>query len=105
MTALADAIGKLRDQVTANTNLLESAKTLVKGLADRIQAAAESDDATTELTNLCIELRGKDEDFAQAIAANTPAAPVLGLASQQPASAATTATTAPDTGAAQQPAS
>jgi hypothetical protein len=62
----------LRAAVTANTSLLASAKALIVGIADRIKAAGTDPAALDALTQ---ELKASDADLAQAVAANTPAAP------------------------------
>ena len=60
----------LTAQVKANSDLLDSATTLINGIADRITAAGVDPVALSALTT---ELKAKDDVLATAVAANTPA--------------------------------
>jgi hypothetical protein len=62
----------LTAQVTANTDQIASAITLINGIAGRIEAAGTD---PVKLKALTAELRAKDDELAAAVAANTPAAP------------------------------
>ena len=64
-------LDRLTQQVKANNDLLDSATTLINGIADRIVAAGTDQAALTALAD---ELKAKDEQLAAAVAANTPAA-------------------------------
>lgn len=66
-------LDSLTAQVRANSDLLDSAVTLINGIADRI-AAAGVDPA--KLQALTAELKAKDDVLATAVTANTPAPPV-----------------------------
>lgn len=61
----------LAAQVKANSDLLDSATTLINGIADRITAAGVD---PTKLAALTTELKAKDDALAAAVTANTPAA-------------------------------
>lgn len=64
-------LDNLTAQVTANSTLLDSATTLINGIADRITAAGVD---PTKLAALSAELKSKDDALAAAVVANTPAA-------------------------------
>lgn len=68
MSAELDA---LTAQVKANSDLLDSATTLINGIAARITAAGTDPAALKALTD---ELKAKDDALAAAVTANTPAA-------------------------------
>lgn len=68
MSAELDA---LTAQVKANSDLLDSATTLINGIAARIIAAGTDPAALQALTD---ELKAKDASLAAAVTANTPAA-------------------------------
>lgn len=70
---MANELDTLTAQVKANNDLLDSATTLINGIASKIVAAGNDPIA---LSNLAIELKNKDDVLAAAVAANTPAAPV-----------------------------
>lgn len=70
--AMSAEMDALTAQVTANTAVLQSAVTLINGIADRIAAAGVDPAKLTALTD---ELRQQDDALAAAVAANTPAAP------------------------------
>ena len=67
MSAELDAITQ---QVHSNSDAIQSAITLINGIADRIEAAGVDRQALVALTD---ELRSKDEDLSAAVVANTPA--------------------------------
>ena len=62
----------LQAQVAQNTAVEQSAIVLIQGIAARIDAARTDPAALQALTN---ELRAMDTQLADAVAANTPAAP------------------------------
>jgi hypothetical protein len=70
--ALQDELDALTAQVTKNTDLEESAITLIQGLADQIANAA---DDPAEVAALSAKLKASAEALAAAITANTPAPP------------------------------
>jgi len=70
--ALQDELDALAAQVTENTNLENSAITLIQGLADQIANAA---DDPTEVAALSARLKSSAEALAAAITANTPQPP------------------------------
>ena len=63
-------LDNLTAQVKANNDLLDSATTLINGIADRITAAGTDPKALSDLTT---ELKAKDDALAAAVTANTPA--------------------------------
>lgn len=63
----------LTAQVKSNSDALDSAVTLINGIADRI-AAAGVDPA--KLSALTAELKAKDDVLSAAVLANTPVATV-----------------------------
>jgi len=62
-------LDNLTAQVHANSAALDSAITLINGIADRIAAAGVD---PVKLNALTDELRAKDELLAAAVLANTP---------------------------------
>jgi hypothetical protein len=62
-------LDNLTAQVKANSDLLDSAVTLINGIADRITAAGVNPVALQALTD---ELKAKDDLLATALVANTP---------------------------------
>lgn len=58
-------------QVAANNSVVESAITVINGIADRIAAAGVD---PTKLSALTASLRQEDEALAAAVVAQTPAA-------------------------------
>lgn len=66
------ALDDLTAQVTANSTVLQSAVTLINGIADRITAAGVD---PAKLAALTASLKTDDDALAAAVAANTPAAP------------------------------
>ncbi len=69
MSAELDA---LKAQVAANADAVNSAVTLINGIADRITAAGVDPAALAALTD---ELKASDKALSDAVVANTPAAP------------------------------
>jgi hypothetical protein len=65
----------LQNAVSANTDVVNSAVTLIGGLADQIEAAAGDPAAVAQLAQ---NLRTNNDALAAAVAANTPAAPPAG---------------------------
>lgn len=59
--------------VAANTSVVESALTLIQGLAGKLQVAVNDPAAVQALID---QLNAEDAKLAAAVAANTPAAPV-----------------------------
>lgn len=68
---MSKELDDLTDRVKRNSDLLDSATTLINGIADRVAAAGVD---PTKLQALTEELRAKDDTLAAAITANTPAA-------------------------------
>lgn len=68
---MSKELDDLTAQVKSNSDLLDSATTLINGIADRIAAAGVD---PTKLAALTAELRSKDDALAAAVTANTPAA-------------------------------
>ena len=62
----------LTEQVSSNTDVVNSAVVLIAGLADQLQAAASDPAAVQALADT---LRTNNQALADAVAANTPAAP------------------------------
>lgn len=69
--AMSAELDALTAQVKANSDLLDSATTLINGIAARITAAGTDPAALKALTD---ELKAKDDALAAAVTANTPAA-------------------------------
>jgi hypothetical protein len=70
-TMAADLSG-IQSQVAANTNVIQSAITLLNGLAAQLQAAKNDPVAIQSIID---KMTADDNALAQAVAANTPAAP------------------------------
>lgn len=68
------ALDDLRKQVQKNSDLEESAVTLIQGIAQQLKDAIAAGDPAA-LTTLAAQLDTSARDLAAAIAANTPAAP------------------------------
>ncbi len=62
----------LTTQVSANSTVIDSALTLINGIAARITAAGVD---STKLSALTASLKSEDDALAAAVAANTPAVP------------------------------
>lgn len=63
---------ELQAAVSADTDVVNSAVTLINNLADQIEAAAGDPAAVAQVV---ADLRANNEVLASAVAANTPAAP------------------------------
>jgi len=68
---MSQELDNLTAQVKANSDLLDSATTLINGIADRITAAGVD---PAKLSALSAELKAKDDVLAAAVTANTPTA-------------------------------
>lgn len=66
---MSKELDDLTAQVKANSDLLDSATTLINGIADRITAAGVD---PAKLSALSAELKAKDDTLAAAVTANTP---------------------------------
>lgn len=66
---MSQELDDLTAQVHGNTDAIDSATTLINGIADRIKAAGTDPAKLKALTD---ELKQKDSELAQAGAANTP---------------------------------
>lgn len=62
-------IDNLTAQVKSNSDAIDSAVTLINGIADRITAAGVD---PVKLKSLTDELKSKDDALAAAVTANTP---------------------------------
>lgn len=62
-------LDELRAQVAANTEVVGSAITLIRGLADKLEEAKTDPQAIDEIIS---ELRSTDESLGQAVAESTP---------------------------------
>jgi hypothetical protein len=71
MEYMSQELDNLTAQVKANSDLLDSATTLINGIADRITAAGVDPQKLQALTT---ELKAKDDVLAEAVTANTPTA-------------------------------
>jgi len=71
--AMSEAWDAIREEVNRNRNVIESAVTLINGLADRIEEANDSQDPTA-VDDLVAEIRASTDSLAAAVAANTPGA-------------------------------
>lgn len=69
---MAADLTTLQSQVAANTNVIQSAITLIQGLAAQLQAAKND---PTAIQAIIDTMNANDTALAQAVAANTPAAP------------------------------
>ena len=67
----------LQAEVARNRSVDGSAAALIRGIADRIAAAIQADDATdaTNLNALVDDLRSSSDELSAAVAEGTPAAP------------------------------
>ena len=68
---------ELNAEVTNLTTVADSAIALINGIADKIQAAVDANDAgdNSQLKTLASSVRTQSEALAAAVAANTPAEP------------------------------
>jgi hypothetical protein len=71
-TTMSAELDALTQQVAQNTDLEQSAVTLIQGLADQINA---SKDDPAKLTQLTSDLKARADALAAAITTNTPAPP------------------------------
>jgi hypothetical protein len=71
---MAGELAGLQAQVAANTDVIESAITLIQGIKAALDAAIASGDPAA-LAALSATLSSEDEKLAAAVAANTPAPP------------------------------
>ena len=74
---IAAALAKVTEDVTAQTTVVASVKTYVKGITDQLAAlAAQTSDTTTAaaLTALSQQVQANTASDSAAIVANTPAA-------------------------------
>lgn len=69
---IMSALDDLTTQVSSNTTVIQSALTLINGIADRIKAAGTDSAALDALT---ASLKADDNALAAAVSANTPTAP------------------------------
>lgn len=83
MAALDDAITALQAEVANDTTVIQSADTLINGIAAQITAAVNAALAAgatpaqlTALSTLTSTLVANDTSLANAVAANTPVPPV-----------------------------
>lgn len=75
--SLDDVTAALLAQVTENNNLVDSVVTLLQQLTTLLQGAVDNQDFT-KVDAVIAMLKDKDVAFANAITANTPAAPASG---------------------------
>lgn len=66
------ALDDLTAQVAANKTVIDSALTLIAGIADRIAAAGTD---PQKLADLTASLKAEDDALALAVTANTPVPP------------------------------
>ena len=95
MSALDDKIEALQAEVTNETNVSQSALTLIQGIGTQIAAAVAAATAAgatpeqlTELTTLQSTLAANDAALSAAVAANTPAPAPAPAAPASPTNAA-----------------
>lgn len=81
LTSMSKELDDLTAQVKANSDLLDSATTLINGIAARIDAAVAAAGAAgatpaelAQMVALSAELKAKDDSLSAAVVANTPAA-------------------------------
>ena len=73
---MAGELEQLKAAVVANTTVTESAITLLVGIKTKLDEAIATNDPAA-LAALSAELGGENQRLADAIVANTPAAPVV----------------------------
>jgi len=85
MTQLDDNIVALQQTVAADTTVVQSAVSLINGIAQQIadavaaaMAAGATADELKSLTDLGTSIQGNTQQLADAVQANTPAAPPVG---------------------------
>lgn len=68
---------QLNSEVTNLTSVVDSAVALINGIATKIEAAVQANDAgdDTQLKSLASSVRSQADALAAAVAANTPAEP------------------------------
>jgi ATP/maltotriose-dependent transcriptional regulator MalT len=71
-TLLMASIADLQAQVQQNTDVINSAKTLLQGLADQLQEAKDSGDPA-KIQAVIDQIKQNDDDLAAAVVKNTPA--------------------------------
>ena len=73
-TVMVD-LSALQDEVSKNTDVVGSAKTLIQSLVDQISQIGATADAATQakINDLVASLQANDANLAQAVADNTPA--------------------------------
>jgi hypothetical protein len=69
---MAQDISQLETEVSETVGIMESATVLINGFADRLREAAAD---PAKLAQLQADLDSKGNALAEAVAANTPAAP------------------------------
>lgn len=80
---MVQVIDELKTAVTAENGVIESAVVLINGISDRVAAAVTAALAAnpgvdlTPLTDLTTSINQEASALASAVAANTPAAPVV----------------------------
>ena len=67
---MAADLSTLQNQVTKNTSVIDGAVQLINGLAAQIAAAKNDPVAIQAIVD---QMNAKDDELAQAVAANTPA--------------------------------
>jgi len=72
---LAADLSAVREAVAANGVVIDSAVTLINGIAARIQAVIDAGGTPADFQAIADELVAKDAELAAAVAANTPASP------------------------------
>lgn len=74
---MSQQLDDLTAQVSKNSDVIDSAKNLITGLKTALDAAIASQptDDGAALKALSDSLAAKDQELADAVAANTPAAP------------------------------
>jgi hypothetical protein len=72
---MANGFDALTAQVAANNSVVESALTLIQGLADQIKALIAAGNNDPALQALADSLSAEDAKLAAAVAANTPTPP------------------------------
>lgn len=76
MSELTDALDGLKAQVESQATVLESAKSLISGLAAKLDVALANSDTTAALAavkQISDTLKAQDDDLSAAVVANTPA--------------------------------
>lgn len=71
---MSQAIDDLADAVKSNTDVVQSAITLIGGLADQLDAASNTGDMSA-VSDMAAQIRASAQALADAVAAGTPADP------------------------------